>query len=580
MINKKNVQLQITCSKGAQSAILANRMLLIGSSEENDLVVPELPEIAAKIEFDNYYYRIEAIGKTVLKLNGKKGSKFSLKPNDTLEIGLVHFTIGTVPIPSENKCVQNTLQDNLFKLLDAIGNEQDIHQLLNKLIETLKEITCGTDIFIFKLSKSNEPEIFVSSSKGSPEERFSDTIVQNVLQSRTGLFIPNALANPDYHQSKSIADLKLLSVLCVPIQCTGKMIGLIYVGSRNAAISFTKQDLDNLNLYSTIAGMLMNNVDIIIQQSKVIECLSGNTVKHGIIAESKSMQQILSVIESIADSDISILLEGETGTGKSKIAHLIHKLSNRSDAPFVVINCSALRGELLESELFGHRKGSFTGATDDHSGLFKAAQGGTLFLDEIGELEQPLQAKLLRTLETQTIRPIGSAKEFPIDVRIICATNRKLIEMVSNNDFRADLYYRINQFSIEIPPLRKRPEDILLLAYYFLEQYKQQYPKKDIFDFHPETKNYIQIYDWPGNIRELTNIIHRAVLISRSPLVTIERSEPAAKPALDFETATKDFQKELIRKTIARADGNKEEAAKALGMSRSTFFRYQSQLDV
>jgi transcriptional regulator with GAF, ATPase, and Fis domain len=444
----------------------------------------------------------------------------------------------------------------------------------------LAEITGGTEVFIFKLDHDKKPSLFVTTCKGSSEELFSDTIIQAVLERGEGICIPNALSDPSYNHAHSIADLKLQSVICAPIAIAGKTIGLIYVGCRKAMHSFCEEDLTVLNLYATIAAMLINHVEYISHQSDALSKLTQSHEFEGIIYNSKVMQDLVTMLSSIASSDITVLLEGETGTGKSKFAQVIHQYSKRSQMPFVVVNCSALRGELLESELFGHKKGSFTGAISDHNGLFSAAHGGTIFLDEIGELELSLQAKLLRTLETGTIRPIGSTSEIDVDTRVICATNRNLTAMMTESCFRSDLYYRINQFSIEIPPLRKRGEDIILLAYFFLEKYKIQYPERDIFDFHPDTQRYIETYDWPGNIRELSNAIHRAVLTSKSPLVQFSTNSNKEHQFLNFETSVKTFQKDLIVRTIESCGGNKEDAARKLGLSRSTFYRYLSQFDL
>ena len=574
---KQELILRILTDKNSRAHVLNKRMVLVGSSSECDIQIADLPALAFKIEPEGDHYKVDLLAKSILRKNGKKIQSSLINVGDKLEFASTLFFIDNKDHLDTVISHPSSLSENLYHFIESVGTEKQISTLLNKLLDTLLKITSGTDIFIFKLNNDKMPQIFVSSCAGTADERFSDSIVQTVLKTGNGLFISSVLTNPMYNNSKSIADLKLLSVLCTPIKFIGQFTGLIYIGSRNATASYSEQDLDNLKLYATIAGMLINNIEIIAYQNSIIKKLS-TTLPDGIIAESKEMQQVLSIIDSIADSEISILLEGETGSGKSKIAQLIHKKSKRHDKPFIVINCSSLRGELLESELFGHKKGSFTGAVNDHDGLFKAAHGGVLFLDEIGELDLSLQAKLLRTLETQTVRPIGSTKEFPADVRIICATNRNLKAMIETTTFRSDLYYRINQFSITISPLRKRTEDLIPLSYYYLEHYKSLYPSKNIFDFHPDTINFIQTYEWPGNIRELMNVIHRAVLTSRNPLIVFDLNNTESTFSFDFETATKNFQKDLISKTIVMTCGNKEAAAKKLGLSRSTFFRYQAQL--
>lgn len=575
-------------SDGTSSTLhpLSDRLFFIGSSPENDLVLNDtnVSECAVKIEMIQSGYHCEPVGKSIVLLNGKKTRKQSrLNVNDCITIGSHQLFLeqhASNNVEGTRSSTQPEILDNIHRLIGAIGKERSLPVLLEKLMKTLIDITGGTEVFIFLLDRENTPSLFVSTCPNTSEDLFSDTIIQNVIQKGNGICIPNALADPQYKNIHSIADLKVQSVICTPVSVAGKITGVLYVGSRNIAVSFTRQDLESLTLYATIAGMLINHVEYIAQQQQSLSKLTQSGPVDGIVAQSRIMQDLLSTIDAVAESDITVLLQGETGTGKSKFAHLIHQKSKRSQRPFIVINCSALRGELLESELFGHKKGSFTGAVSDHEGLFRAADGGTLFLDEIGELEMPLQAKLLRTLETGVIRPIGSTIESHVDTRVICATNRSLSEMIENNLFRTDLYYRINQFSIEIPPLRKRGEDTLFLAYYFLEKYKVQYPSKDIFDFHPDTLRFITTWHWPGNIRELSNAIHRSVITSRSPLIRFEDHLTSTRQPGNFENTVREFQKNLLQKALDCTGGNKEDAARLLELPRSTFYRYLSQFEL
>jgi two-component system response regulator GlrR len=565
---------------------LGDRLFFIGSSAENDLVLDgtDIADCAAKIELIQLKYYCEPVGKSMVLLNGKKIRKQSLlSEGDCITIGPQQLVFKQQPSNASEDDMnssQTDLLNNIHRLIAAIGKERSLPVLLDKIMKTLINMTGGTEVFIFLLDIENNPSLFVSTCPAASEDLFSDTIVQNVIRKGSGIYIPNALADPQFKNIHSIADLKVRSVICTPISIAGKITGVLYVGCRNVTVSFNQRDLDSLTLYATIAGMLINHVEYITQQQQTLSKLTQSEKVDGLIANSRVMQDLLSTIEAVAESDITVLLQGETGTGKSKFAHLIHQKSKRSQHPFIVINCSALRGELLESELFGHKKGSFTGAVSDHDGLFRAADGGTLFLDEVGELEIPLQAKLLRTLETGVIRPIGATQELSVDTRVICATNRSLSEMIENNLFRTDLYYRINQFSIEIPPLRNRGEDTMFLAYYFLEKFKAQYPSKDIFDFHPDTLRFITTWHWPGNIRELSNAIHRAVITSRSPLIRFEEHLTSTKQSGNFEHKVREFQKELLQKSIDCTGGNKEEAARLLELPRSTFYRYLSQFDL
>ncbi|MBN1759520.1 MAG: sigma 54-interacting transcriptional regulator [Chitinispirillaceae bacterium] len=563
---------------GRHDIVLRTRLFCIGSGTDNDLVVAgkNVPTLAVKIEPDgNGYHCSSGSGKPVI-INGKKVRSAVLSCGDILTVGSEQllFKEDTASQPgNEDKVVEN-----LKRFIDAVGKERELHPLLKNLLRILLELTGGTDCFLFTLEPDGSPQLFESSGNEHATERFSDTIVQKVLTTKEGICISNALADPAFRNAHSIADLKLHSVLCVPMLTAGNFVGLVYIGSANPGVSFTQENLSVVLLYASIAGMLIHHVDFMTDQQRIIERLSGSSAEDGVIAGCPVMRTVIEAVRSIADADISVLLEGETGTGKNRIAELIHARSRRSGKPFVVVNCSALHGELLESELFGHKKGSFTGAATDHRGLFSAADGGTLLLDEIGELETPLQAKLLRTLETGTIRQIGSNYEQPVNVRMICATNRDLQGMVREGTFRSDLYYRINQFSIIVPPLRERGDDIELLALLLLDRLKQQYPDRRISGFTPASLRYMRTHPWPGNIRELANVLHRAVLMTTGPLVNITGEREADTAPDSFDAATRQFQKQLLERAIRNADGNKELAARAVGLSRSTFYRYLSQL--
>jgi transcriptional regulator with GAF, ATPase, and Fis domain len=562
---------------------LRNRLTVIGSSKECDIVLDDasVAGAALTIAADEKGFFFEVLPESKIRLNGEKAKKGPLAPGDRLEIGSHVFICDNEDGLKRAEAGRDdaALQDMLDRFSSVVGRERDLQKLLTKLMEMLLGIFEGSNAFIFKLDKDKKPDVFVATGTGEAHDRFSDTVVQTVLKNKKGVAVPNALADPAFGGAKSIADLKLSSVMCAPIIAADDSIGIIYVGSSKPAVSYSTRDLATLSYYATIAGMLINHVAYIAGQNKTIAHFSGIASEAGIIAESKEMQEVLCAIKALSGSDITVLLDGPTGCGKTFLAEVIHQKSRRAGKPFLVVTCSSLHGELLESEMFGHKKGSFTGAVSDHDGLFTAASGGTLFLDEIGELDATIQAKLLRVLESNKVRPLGATAERQVDARVICATNKDLLEMVNAGKFRSDLYYRINQFNIKIPPLSARGNDVELLAYYLLEKFKAQYPTRDIIDFHPETLQYIKRYDWPGNIRELSNTIHRAVLSCEGPLLSFPRAAPVEDPGFDFESATREFHRDLIGRAIQRSGGNKEAAARLLGMSRSTFFRYLATLD-
>jgi len=566
---------------------LTGKTFHIGKLGENDIQLSNArsPDIAAELAYSGNVLQITALQSGFIKVNGRKYKSSPLYPGDRIEIDsdifIIDRTDGTTKLSIQSESKTEDILDKFTHFAEIIGKERDLNKLLNTIINILLETIGGNDAFIFKLNNEGKPQLFVSSNAYSSEDHFSDTIVQQTLQQGQGVLIKNALDHPELASSRSIADLQLTSVLCSPVKVADRVIGVIYMGAKKRSQSYKESDLKILNTFAVIAGTLINHVEYISQQRDAIKKLTELKTHHeGIIAECKGMQDILESINSIADSNIGILLEGETGTGKDLLAKLIHTKSSRSDKQMIVINCSSIQRDLQESELFGHVRGSFTGAVSDRQGLFTAANGGTLFLDEIGDMDISLQAKFLRALETGKIRPVGSTHEEDVDVRVICATNKNLEEMVDDRTFRKDLYFRINQFRYRLPPLRDRDEDCIHLAYYFLERYKAEYPNRKIVDFHPSALEFIRSYNWPGNVRELATLVHKLVLSSQSPLGMIDAVPTETKLSFNFEEATKDFQKELIKRTLKYTGGNKEKAARKLGLGRSTLFRYISSLNI
>ncbi len=293
------------------------------------------------------------------------------------------------------------------------------------------------------------------------------------------------------------------------------------------------------------------------------------------VASSAVMQQLYATAERVAVTDATVLVLGENGTGKSDLAQLIHQKSNRADKPFVIVDLGAIPESLFESELFGHVKGAFTDAKEDRAGRFEEAHGGTLFLDEIGNLSLPMQAKLLTVLQNRTVTRVGSNKTKQIDVRIICATNQPIGQMVADRTFRQDLLYRINTIELRIPPLRERPEDIVPLTELFLKQYRHQY-KRVVTALSAALIKQLQRYHWPGNVRELRSAVERAVILTQQNTLQPEDFFQNAFTETSQFTETyqlEEMEKQLIVKAMKKYNGNITEVAKELGLSRQALYR-------
>ena len=293
----------------------------------------------------------------------------------------------------------------------------------------------------------------------------------------------------------------------------------------------------------------------------------------GVLGSSPRIREMFQLLEMVAPSEATVLLLGETGTGKELVAQAIHRNSPRAAGPFVVVNCATLPETLLESELFGHERGSFTGATVRKDGRFLVAHHGTVFLDEIAELTLPIQAKILRVLQAREFEPVGSNRTQKVDVRIITATNRDLEKMVREGQFRDDLYYRLNVFHLVLPPLRERLEDLPVLADFFLKRYGKK-NRRGVITLAPEALQAFRRYSWPGNIRELENVIERGVIVCQGNVLTREDLPAALQPQGEWlaaggegEPGLPELERQLISRTLERVAGQRRQAAEILGIS-------------
>jgi DNA-binding NtrC family response regulator len=330
----------------------------------------------------------------------------------------------------------------------------------------------------------------------------------------------------------------------------------------------------------------LDHCRLVRENARFREELKGKDDWSPLVGSSPAMLEVYKLVARVSEARSTVLLQGESGTGKELIARAIHANSPRRDKPFVPVNCGALPDTLLESEMFGHEKGAFTGAVGTKTGLFEAANGGTLFLDEVGELGLPLQVKLLRVMQDHEVRRVGGTGSVKVDVRIIAATNRDLERLVKEGKFRDDLFYRLNVVRITLPPLRERPEDIPMLAHHFLQKCGVG-AARAVRGFHPDTLTLLTQYRWPGNVRELENAIERAVSLSHGPLLTPEDFPLAIRQAPETRDhgregeeavpeaylTLEEVEKRHLIRVLRETKGNKVKAAKILGIDRRTLYR-------
>ena len=404
----------------------------------------------------------------------------------------------------------------------------------------------------------------------------STSVVQEVLRTGEPVMVYEAPEDERYGGVESVVLQHIQSIACVPLALRSRQIGAVYLDAVESRGRFTREHLPFLRAVADQAAIAVEHawsVEALRRENaRLRREAKGRYGFDEMVGSSAAMDALFETLGRVIDTDVTVLVEGESGTGKELVARALHYGGPRADRPFVALFCGSLPDELLESELFGHVSGAFTGATSDKKGLFEAADGGTVFLDEVGDLSPKLQTALLRVLQTGEIKRVGDAATRRVDVRLISATNRPLADLVEAGDFRGDVLYRLNTIRIEMPPLRHRRSDIPLLAAHFLERYAVG-ARARVEGFSPAALAALSAHRWPGNVRELENTVERAVVLARGAVVDVaDLHLPAATGsgglALEPGLTMKEIEREAVERTLEACDGNVSETARTLGVSR------------
>ncbi|MCG8417793.1 MAG: sigma 54-interacting transcriptional regulator [Proteobacteria bacterium] len=571
---------------------LYKKITSLGSSTENDIVMPDplVQEAFAHIHFDGQTYTIATLSrKAEVVVNGKKRKKHKLSHDDKLVVGAIEmrFSLVDAQPPAEEEAAATMAEIDVYHMLYEFSarlmEKHELNLLLEALMDAVIEITNADKGFLILL-QGELLEVAVARNLKKENiadavSQLSDSIVEKVVKSKKPLIISDAMKDQEFANSKSVMKLQLSSVICAPLLDKGKVIGLIYLGNDSVVDLFQEQTMRVFTVFAAQASLIVANAMLLDQLRVDNRQLRGRLeqARFGeIVGTSAPMQAVFRKVEKIAATDISVLITGETGTGKELIAREIHNRSPRAQNPFVTINCGAIPENLLESELFGHVKGAFTGAVANKRGKFQAADSGTLFLDEIGEMPLNLQVKLLRAIQEKVVIRVGDTRAEPVDIRILTATNRNLEEEIAGGRFREDLYYRLNVVNLHLPPLRERGEDTLVIARYLLSRYAKEYDRK-IRGFSPNASVAIRKYNWPGNIREMENRIKKAVILSESATIgpdDLELTPDVLPIILSLAQAKEKFQREYINEVLALNNGNRTKTARDLGVDPRTIFRH------
>jgi Nif-specific regulatory protein len=480
----------------------------------------------------------------------------------------------------------------VYDLGRATGAAAEMRELLNAVLHAaLSALGRGAAMVLLAADGAEALEPVASRSLGKEKKEIpvSKTLVGMVTRDLKGILSSDAIKDPRFAKSHSITLHGIRSVMCAPLTARGRAIGVLLVQSTESVAAFDEEDLKLLVAIGAQSGPAIEGLRTLNGLRR--ENANLRTVLRGgmeIVGASPSLQAALGLAHRIADSTATVLVQGETGTGKELFAALIHEKSPRRDMPFVCVNCSAMPESLLESELFGYERGAFTGAEKAKPGIFETAQGGTLFLDEIGEVSAMTQVKLLRAIEQRSFYRVGAVKPTSVDVRFICATSKDLEAAVREKKFREDLYYRITVVPIRLPPLRDRKADIPLLARHFLKVFAAKLGKPAPEIGH-EVLDLLTGYPWPGNVRELQNVMERAVILCDARRIETAHlpqsmggegagkvkghaSASAVLTDADLPLAEKvaRLEKDCVQKALREAGGRKAEAARLLHISRPT----------
>ncbi|MCP4500748.1 MAG: GAF domain-containing protein [Deltaproteobacteria bacterium] len=565
----------------------------IGSDPDVDVIVDGLAKVAAHILYDGKTFTISTTDKRAeIAVSGNRVRKQTLVDGDEIEIGNKRFRFALAD--KKNVVVEEAAEteqqlEALRRLLDfsrVLGNATDVPALLDRLMDEIIGISRAAKGFLVLL-EDGKPSVKVARNlKGQGLDaavaELSDTILAKVIHGKKPIVVSNALEDTEFNSSLSVVNLKLTSVMCAPLLHQGELFGAIYVGNNSVVNLFDDTSLELLTIFCGQASLL-------VQQALAMDALSSEAARlrqelsqnrYGdLIGSCQSMKDIFKKIDKVSKADISVLVTGETGTGKELIAREIHRRSPRKKGNFEVINCGAIPENLLESELFGHVKGAFTGATANKPGRFHMADGGTLFLDEIGEMPLNLQVKILRALQEKQVMRVGGSQIENVDIRVVTATHRDLKKMVEDGEFREDLYYRLNVVQLHLPPLRDRGEDVVVIATFLLKKYADEYQSK-VRTFSAKGISALRKYGWPGNVRQLENRIKRALVLVEKKQITpedLDISIDDLAEVLPIADAVERFRRRYINESLDRNGNNRTKTAKELGVDPRTIFRHLEQ---
>jgi len=470
------------------------------------------------------------------------------------------------------KLITKEQYETLYKISKILNSAVYESALIKDTLDLVIKVINAERGLVVKYEEENNKFSIIAARNIKQEtiddvSEFSSGVIQKVIEKKAPCFYHDVQNDPNVSQFESIQLHNIKSITGVPIIRNDKVWGVILADSRINRKEFSDENLIFLDFFSNIVSLALDKIIQLaeLQDENIILKNQIESVKSipELIGESSSMKNLATMIQKVAKTDATVLLLGESGTGKELVAKAIHNLSSRVNKPYLAQFCGSIPDTLLESELFGYKRGAFTGANTDKKGLFEVANKGTFFLDEIADISLALQAKLLRVLQNKEIIRLGDTQVIKIDVRMIAATNKDLKELSKAGAFREDLFYRINVFPIKLPPLKERRGDVLLLTKHFINKFSD----KDI-QITSEALNLLEDFHWPGNVRQLENVIQRALILCDSKKLQAEHIMLEEETEdVNFNGSLKEFEKLLLKQRLKEFDGNRTATAKSLGVS-------------
>jgi len=602
--------IRIIEGRGSSLEYKVDGPLVIGRGEDGDVRIFDETSSRrhAVVRPEGEIFVVEDMGSSNgTFLNGEKVSRAVLTDRDEILIGATRILFlthpmgdrGTVLIPPKDApsiSVQSSIRERDFKMVSGDDEARDLKHLskayrttrslsglvdaeriVEKTLDILMDELEGDRAAVLKEAGSGEIEVVSSRGKGRKKLVLSHAVVEKVAKEREAVLIRDVESDPQFHDRKSLLSQKVRSALCVPLAVEDRLLGMLYVDRTRSAEPYGRDDLETLLAIAVQVGPALRNAEAFaLERNRRAHVERTLKDERALVGQSPAFREAMELVNRAAETDSTVLLRGETGTGKELLARALHEGSDRRKGPFIAVNCAALVDTLMESELFGHEKGAFTGATGRKPGKFELAVGGTLFLDEIGEMAVEVQAKLLRAIQEREFYRVGGTAPVSVDIRIIAATNKDLQAEVAARRFRQDLYYRLSVVTIDVPPLRRRREDIASLVDHAVREAGRKI-KRRVKGVSDKALKALEKYDWPGNIRELINVVERAVVLSREEILDMDLLPEEIRGSRRHVSgdegevmSLKEAERRAVSRALEHTGWKKGETAQLLGISWPT----------